>query len=195
MLWRARVATSVQGNPISVSVNGTTIAAALSSPNVGPYVLVANGTVTLQVNGQPVTPTIPPNGTPTVAPGGDVTVLLTGTGTTATLLADDNTPSSSTAKPVKLRLVNGLNGTTGQASLTLNNGFVASGVALGAASPYTLVVSSAGLVTLQATIGTGTFYLNPTATLNAGGVYTLFLLGDGSSPPSTPNVGILFTDR
>jgi len=108
---------------------------------------------------------------------------------------DDGVLSSSTAKPVKLRLVNGLNGTTGQASLTLNNGFVASGVAPGAASPYTLVVSSAGLVTLQATIGAGTFYLNPTATLNAGGVYTLFLLGDGSSPPTIPNVGILFTDR
>ena len=42
---------------------------------------------------------------------------------------------------------------------------------------------------------TATFYLNPSATLEANRVYSLFLLGDGSVPPALPNVGILVPDR
>ena len=64
--------------------------------------------MTVKVNGTDVAPVAPL----TAAPGADVTVLLTGPTPTATLPADDNTPSSSTARPVKIRLVNGLNGMT-----------------------------------------------------------------------------------
>ncbi len=183
---RARVATSVP-TPVDVSVNGTAIAAGLPSPNVGPYVLVPAGAISVQVNGQPVTPVA----ALTAAPGADVTVLLTGTSTT-TLLADDNTPSSSTAKPVKIRLVNGLNGTTAAASLTLNNVLIGTAVASPQASGYTQVASSAGLARLEARLGGLSYYLNPTATLESGRVYSLFLLGDGTVPGST---GILIPDR
>jgi len=183
---RARVATSV-AIPVDVAVNGTAIAAGLPSPNVGPYVLVPSGPVTVTVNGQPVTPTAPL----TAAAGADVTVLLTGA-TTTTLLADDNTASLSTARPVKLRLVNGLNGTTGTATMTLNNVLIGTGAAPDQASNYTQVASSAGLARLEARVGALTFYLDPTATLESGRVYTLFLLGDGSAPA---NRGILVPDR
>jgi len=185
---RARVATSVP-TPVDVVVNGTQIAAGLPSPNVGPYVLVQAGPVTLKVNGSDVAPVAPL----TAGPGADVTVLLTGTTPTATLLADDSTPSSSTAKPVKLRLVNGLNGTTGTATLTLNNVIVGNGAAPGQASGYSQVASSAGLARLEARIGALTFYLNQTATLETNRVYSLFLLGDGTT--SNPNLGILVPDR
>jgi hypothetical protein len=183
---RARVATSVP-TAVDVSVNGTQIAAGLTSPNVGPYTLVSQGTVTVKVNGQDVTPATPFS----AAPGGDFTVLLTGTGT-ATLFADDNTPSSSTARPVKLRLVNGLNGATGTATLTLNNVIVGNGAPPAQASGYTQVASSAGLARLEARIGVVSYYLTQTATLESNRVYSLFLLGDGTVNGS---LGILIPDR
>ncbi|HSC64732.1 MAG TPA: DUF4397 domain-containing protein [Caldimonas sp.] len=184
---RARVATSVAGT-VDVAVNGTAISAGLPSPNVGPYVLVPAGPVSVTVNGQAVT-TAP---SLTAAPGADLTVLLTASAATATLLPDDNTSSSSTVRPVKLRLVNGLNGATGTATLTLNNVLIGSGAAPAQASGYTQVASSAGLARLEARIGAMTFYFDPTATLESGRVYSLFLLGDGSAPA---NRGILVPDR
>ena len=185
---RARVATSDPAT-VDVTVNGTQIASGLPAPNVGPYILVPSGPVTVQVNGQAVAPVAPL----TAAPGADITVLLTGSTPTLTLLADDNTPSTSTAKTVKIRLVNGLNGTTGTATLTLNNVLVGNGTAPASASGYTQVASSAGLARLEARIGTLQFYFNQTATLESGRVYSLFLLGDGTT--SNPNLGILIPDR
>ncbi len=184
---RARVATSVAA-PVDVSVNGTAVVAGLTSPNVGPYVVIPSGAVTLKVNGNDVVPVAPL----TAGPGADITVLLTGTGTTANLLADDNTPSSSTARPVKLRLVNGINGATATATMTLNNVLVGTGAAPGAASGYSQVASSAGRARLEARIGAVTYYLNQTTTLESGHVYSLFLLGDGTTQGS---LGILIPDR
>ena len=150
------------------------------------------GPVTVKVNGNDVTPAAPP----TASPGADVTVLLTGSTPTATLLADDNTPSSSAARPVKIRLVNGLNGapSTAVATLTLNNVLVGSGAAPGQASGYSQVQSSAGLARLEARVGTLQFYFDQTATLESNRVYSLFLLGDLASP-TPPNRGILVPDR
>ena len=186
---RVRVAASVAPSlPVTVAVNGTTVASGLTSPNVGPYIIVPAGPVSVSVNGADIAPEKPL----TAAPGADVTVLLTGSTPTVTLLADDNTPSSSTARPVKLRVVNGLNGLPGTATLTLNNVVVGSGAAPGAASGYTLVAASAGLARLEARVGTVQVYFAPTATLESGRVYTLFLLGDASA---APNTGILVPDR
>lgn len=182
---RARVATSV-ATAVDVKVNGTDIAAGLPAPNVGPYILVPAGPVTVQVNGHDVVPVAPL----TAAPGADVTVLLTGSAPTTTLLADDNTPSSSSARPVKMRLVNGLNGTTTKATLTLNNVLVGNGADPNAASAYSQVQSSAGLARLEARVGAQQVYLSPTATLESNRVYSLFLLGDLATP-----TGILVPDR
>jgi hypothetical protein len=186
---RVRVAASISPSvPASVEVNGTAISAGLDSPNVGPYTLVPAGDLAVKVNGIDIAPVAPL----TAAPAGDVTVLLTGSTPTVTLLADDNTAAPSTAKPVKLRLVNGLNGITGTATLTLNNVLVGTGAASGMASAYTQVASSAGLARLEARIGTVQVYFAPTATLESGRVYTLFLLGDAAQAPDT---GILVPDR
>jgi hypothetical protein len=181
-----RAATSVP-TPVDVAVNATPIAAGLAAPSVGPYMLVPAGPIAVNVNGAAVTPVAPL----TAAPGADVTVLLTGSTPTVTLVPDDNTPSASTAKPVKLRLVNGLNGTTVSATLTLNNVLVTS-TPPATASGYTLVASSAGLADLEARVGALPFYSNTTATLETGRVYSLFLLGDGTV---SANIGILVPDR
>ncbi|HEX4234330.1 MAG TPA: DUF4397 domain-containing protein [Caldimonas sp.] len=186
---RVRVAASISPSvPASVEVNGTAISAGLDSPNVGPYTLVPAGDLAVKVNGNDIAPVTPL----TAAPASDVTVLLTGSTPTVTLLADDNTASPSTARPVKLRLVNGLNGITGTATLTLNNVLVGTGAASGTASGYTQAASSAGLARLEARIGTVQVYFAPTATLESGRVYTLFLLGDAAQ---APNTGILIPDR
>jgi hypothetical protein len=184
---RVRAATSVPGT-VDVAVNGTPIAAGLASPNVGPYTLVAAGPIAVQVNGATIAPVAPL----TAAPGADVTVLLTGSTPTVTLVSDDNTPSSSTARPVKLRLVNGLNGTTTPATLTLNNVLVGTSTPPATASGYTQVAASAGLARLEARVGALQLYFDATATLESGRVYSLFLLGDGTTQA---NIGILIPDR
>ncbi|HEY3636067.1 MAG TPA: DUF4397 domain-containing protein [Caldimonas sp.] len=184
---RVRAATSVP-TPVDVAVNGTPIAAGLGSPNVGPYTLVPAGPIAVNVNGAAVAPVAPL----TAAPGADVTILLTGSTPTVTLLPDDNTPSASTARPVKLRLVNGLNGTTASATLTLNNVLVGTSTPPATASDYTLVASSAGLARLEARVGALQFYFDPAGTLETGRVYSLFLLGDGTV---SANLGILVPDR
>jgi hypothetical protein len=74
--------------------------------------------------------------------------------------------------------------------LTLNNVLIGSGADPNAASGYTQVQSSAGLARLESRVGTQQVYFNPTATLESGRVYSLFLLGDLTTP-----TGILVPDR
>jgi hypothetical protein len=186
---RVRVAASTSpAVPVTVTVNGTTIASGLASPNVGPYTVVPAGALTVDVNGVAIALSAPF----TAAPGADVTLLVTGSTPTVTPIADNNTPSASPTKPVKLRVVNGLNGVPGTATLTLNNVVVGSGATPGTASGYTQVAASAGLARLEARVGALQVYFAPTATLESGRVYTLFLLGDASA---APNNGILVPDR
>jgi hypothetical protein len=54
------------------------------------------------------------------------------------------------------------------------------------------VASSAGLARLEARVGSLQLYFNGTATLESGRVYSLFLLGDGTTQA---NIGILIPDR
>ena len=103
-----------------------------------------------------------------------------------TLLADDNRRSASTASTAtaRLRLVHGLNGLN--EALTLDAvKRVATSVTFGAASPPVNVAAGSG-ITLEVTApvagpvyaATGT----AAATLTAGNVYTLFVLGDAGAP-------------
>jgi uncharacterized protein DUF4397 len=186
---RVRVAASVTGAaPVSVDVNGVAVAVGLTTPGVSPYTTVPGGALDLKINGTTFTPP-----TALTAPAGaDVTLLVTGAASTVTLINDDNTASSSTARPVKIRIVNGLNGATGTAALTVDNAPVGNGAAFAAASNYALVPSSAATARIEARTGATQHYLATGVTLGAGHVYSLFLLGDFSSPP---NAGILVADR
>lgn len=186
---RVRVAASLSpAVAADVVVNGTSVAAGLATPNVGPYAVVTAGTLTVKINGTTYTPATPL----TIAAGADATLLLTGTTPTVTLLADDNTTSSSTTRPVKLRLVNGLNGATGTATLTVDNGVIGNGATFASASSYSFLPASAALARVEARSGAVQLYLATNVTFSSGRVYSLFLLGDASV---APNTGILIADR
>jgi uncharacterized protein DUF4397 len=184
---RVRVAASISPpRAVDVDVNGTTVAAGLSTPAVGPYVTVNAGTLTVKIDATTVTPATPL----TAAPGADVTLLLTGTTPTLTLLNDDNTQSSSSARPVKMRLVNGLNGVAGTATLTVDNAPIGNGAAFAAASPYAFLPASAALAQIDARAGVLPLFHASNVTLSAGHVYSVFLLGDVAAPN-----GILVADH
>ena len=136
--------------------------------------------------------------TPYTALGGaDVTILLTGPTPTVTFLLDNNAASSSPVRPVKLRVVNGLNGATGTATLTVNSSPVGMATAFGTASEYTNVSASAGLASLEVLSGTVSLYRRDSTTFETGRVYTLFLLGNppSGSPLPAYTGGFLVADR
>lgn len=187
---RVRVAASLQspGN-VAATVNGTVVTAGLASPAVGPYNLVPAGALTVSVNSLVV-----PVTAASLPPGADLTLLVTGTATApaAFAITDDNTVSTSSVRPVKLRLVNGLNGVAGVATLSVNNTPLGSGAAFGAASSIGTFPASAAATRLDVTIGGVTTNLGTTVTLGAGSVYTEFLLG---SVATIPPVTQLIADR
>ncbi len=179
---RARVAAGAApvggGGPgvVSAMANGVNLGSNLASPTIASYRLVPAGALstTVTIDGTPV----PTSGLTAVA-GADVTLLVTGTASSpqVALLNDDNTPSTNVAKPVKLRLINALNGSAGGVTLTDDYSVAADNVSFGTASAPTLVASSAALARLEVTYsGTQLFVIN-NASLAAGKVYTVFLSG------------------
>lgn len=182
------VAGAAANGTVAASANGTTLSSGMLSPGIGGYVLVDAGSLdlTLTLDGS----AIPIADTNLVA-GSDHTLLVGSSGGSgvATLLADDNRPAlSSTA--AKLRLVHGIGDLAGAITLTADYSAVATDVAtLQASDAASLVAGSA--MRLEASSPTaGTLYLADEATLAAGKVYTLFMLGDASSP-----TGVLRRDR
>ena len=85
--------------------------------------------------------------------------------------------STSTANPVKLRLVNGQNGSA-PATLTDNYINVGNAAAFGTSSGYAQVQASTALALLQASSGTTPLCQSGNVTLTAGNVYSVFVLGD-----------------
>jgi hypothetical protein len=98
-------------------------------------------------------------------------------GTTTTLVTDDNRlPSTSTY--AKIKLVNAMSSLGDPVTLNVNYTPVASAIALGSASPSTEVTAGTNteIDTVDANTST-TLFTNTTATLNASGVYDLFMFG------------------
>ena len=170
---------------VDATVNGVVLGTAVGSPTIGGYTTVSAGalTISLRIGGMPVA-----LGALSAAAGSDQTLLVAGSAAaaTVTLLADDNRRSTSTASTstARLRLVHGLNGLN--EALTLDAvKRVATSVAFGAASPPVNVAAASG-VTLEVTAPVaGLVYASTgtaAATLTAGNVYTLFVLGDAGAP-------------
>jgi hypothetical protein len=174
---RVRLVSALTTNqPISGSLNGTALPALGGSPAIGAYTLVTAGTSAPQVtvNGGTVT-----GAAWTAAPGSDTTLLVTGTAAAPQIAAvsDDNRLPSSTSA-TRLRLVHGL-GDIGQ-DLTLN---IASApvttASPGTVSPVTSIaaVTDTTLSVTHAITFVTVYQLN-NKTLDAGAVYSVFLLGD-----------------
>lgn len=173
---------------VTASLNGVSLAADLPSPALTSYVTVPAGALTtaLQIS-QGVAPQqtdVAINGVtlPAATAGADYTLLVAGAAGSPTvqLLADNNTAPTSTSLPVKVRLVNGVNGTSGTASANVGGTLVANNVAFGAASAYTSIAAVSGTTvnaTANATVLTAT-----NQQFVSGHVYTVFLYGAASAP-------------
>ncbi len=175
------VADAAASGSVSVTLNGVDQASEAASPSVGDYKTIAVGSISATVtigSGTASGFTLP-------APvaGNDYTLLVTGDASNpaATLITDNNTPSTSTTNTVKARVINGLNGGNGSVSGTVDGKTVGS-AAFQAASGYTTILPTTGTSTVRG-ITTGT---NPTDLVNqsyaAGSVYTIFIYGDASAP-------------
>jgi len=186
------VADAANAKQVTATINGTDLGTE-TSPTIGSYTAVTAGalTTTLTIDGTAVNgPSL------TASAGGDYTLLVAGTvgSPTITLLTDNNVASTSTALPVTMRLVNGLNGVGGSATLTSNGVVIGGGgVAFGAASSYTNIAASAGAAELQVTAAGTIEWDVLSQTLSSGSVYTVFLLGDAS--PATSISGKLRVDN
>ena len=187
-LARVRVAADATldttGGLVSVSINGTAVSAEAASPSVGSYVTIPSGALTTSITVDGVTT----NGTalPSAAAGSDYTLLVTGSSSNpaATLITDDNTPSTSTTLPVKARVINGVNGRTGTLSATVDAKTLGN-AAFGAASPYATLVATSGISTVVPTSVTTTPANLVNQSFTSGQVYTVFIWGNASAPVLT----------
>ncbi|MDQ2735872.1 MAG: DUF4397 domain-containing protein, partial [Pseudomonadota bacterium] len=189
---RIRLAVGATGGAtVTATANGVSLGTNLPAPAVGPYMVVPSGPLALvaTIGGAPVTDP----GLSTM-PGDELTLLVAGTtATKPVLIPDDNSASTSTANPVKLRLVNGM-GTTLPAVLTDNFINVGSAAPFGTSSGYAQVQASTALALLQASAGTASLCQSASVTLTAGNVYSVFLLGDVPATP-TPPACVIIQDR
>jgi hypothetical protein len=171
--------------------NGTTVNATVSGTNIltnatvgvigGTYTLVNSGSlpVTLNVDGVPVT--IPDQ---TLAAGADYTFLVwsNASGTQTSLIADVNTLPASLASKSRVRLLNGMSGLGDPLTLLVNFQTGATGVTLGTASVQAQFTSGTdNEVDVIDTNTSATLLTKTTLTLDAGGVYTMFMAGGGNT--------------
>ena len=178
------------GTKVNASIGGTNI---LSNATVGTigglYTLVNSGSqpVTLvEDGGAPVT--IPE----TLAAGGDYTFLVwsNASGTQTSLITDVNTLPVIDATKSRVRLLNGMSGLGDPLTLLVNfsSATPAAGVPLGAASDSTTAVAQFASATdnevdVIDTNTSTTLLTKTTVTLDAGGVYTMFMSGGSGTPP------------
>lgn len=186
---RVRLAAGLTQNAgVSAQVGATSINFGLPSPTVGNYTRVAAGAQAVAVT---VNNTLNLGGNTDLRAGHDYTLLVYGEADAPQyrLVSDDNRLPT-TAKKARMRLAHGL---AGAASLTLAKDYAvaAGGIGLGAVSDAVLVDSGASS-RLEVTTPSLALplYLNETAALAEGGVYTVFMLGSAATP-----VGILRRDR
>jgi hypothetical protein len=181
--------------------NGTTVNATVSGVSIltnatvgvigGIYTLVDAGSlpVTLNVDGAQVTV---PN--QTLAAGADYTFLVwsNASGTQTSLIADVNTLPATLATKSRVRLLNGMSGLADPLTLLVNFQTGATGVTLGTASALAQFTSGTdNEVDVIDTNTSATLLTKTTLTLDAGGVYTMFMAGGGNSPVN----GTLRKDR
>jgi hypothetical protein len=175
------VADAASGGVVSASANGTVLGTSYASPTVSAWRTVSAGdlALTLSIDGVAITKT-----GLTAAAGGDYTLLVAGSAgaPTINLLTDDDAAPTSSALPVRMKLVNGLNGATGSAMLTSSGAVVGDSVAFGAASDDASIAASAAAADLQVTSAGTTLWEVSGQTLTSGSVYTVFLLGDVGAP-------------
>lgn len=180
-LARVRLVSAVTSSgTVGAAFNGSTLATSVASPAIGSYALVKAGsaTPTISVNGASLS-----TAAITLAAGSDSTLLVWGPAASASLsvIGDDNRlPASSTS--AKIRLIHGASINSNPLTLTANYSAVAENIALGAAStPTSVTAGSSTTIEVSDTTLSTALYSVSDVTLSARGVYTVFMLGSGSS--------------
>ncbi len=189
---RVRLAAAVSGGAMvaasatspncpAANANTCVIDGGSIAPAFGYYTLVpATASLNITVNGNSV-------GAPAAVlqAGSDVTLFVYGApgGATARLIADDNRLPGDTTT-TKLRLIDGITGSTGALTLTANTAPVGTGIAAGAASDYVTVLGSTSAMnlTLSSSAVAGVLYQNTSYVLGPNESYTVLAGGDISGP-------------
>lgn len=185
---RAVAGVSASGT-VAASVGSVALVVGVGSPAIGPYRLVPAGSAaaTLSVDGAAVD--VPPA---TLRPGDDYTLLVRGTplAPAASWIADDNRPPTQAGR-ARLRLVNGLADLDAALSMTLDFTPLAAGVLPGSAStPVTVDASGAARIAVTAAGLGEPLYVVDEQALQAGSVYSVFVLGATDAV-----VGVPYRDR
>ena len=181
--------------------NGTTVNATVSGASIltnatvgvigGIYTLVDSGSLPVALNVDGAAVTVPNQ---TLAAGADYTFLVwsNASGTQTSLITDVNTLPASLATKSRVRLLNGMSGLADPLTLLVNFQTGATGVTLGTASALAQFTSGTdNEVDVIDTNTSATLLTKTTLTLDAGGVYTMFMAGGGNSPVN----GTLRKDR
>ena len=200
---RVRVISSVlgaAGTRISVQAarNGNSLLDTSSASPVGLYSIVPatndpiTATMTVNVNGSPVSSTPLPAQTPLLAAGSDYTMLIWGTASApqVVLIPDDNRlPESGYAR---FRLING--DPSRVMSMTLDFSVIASNVIAGTVStPYQTYANSGSIVTVNTTTSIVPVFSQMNFNMANQAIYTVYMLANINS---TNNLdGLLSRDR
>lgn len=189
---RVRAANGVSsGALVTAGIGGVTLMSNAIRGTIGTqYTVIDAGTqaVSLGVDGTPVM--VPSQ---TLAAGGDYTLLAwnDADGVRATLIADDNSLPSISGK-AKIRLLNGMSGLNAPLTLHVNFFPVVENVGLGQASNYAEVDGGSDIqLDVNNSTTAAIVYSRHEVSLQSGGVYTLFMVGDDAA---TAN-GVLRKDR
>jgi Domain of unknown function (DUF4397) len=183
---RVRAASGLTGT--SARLGDVDLLVAGNAPTVSTYSSLSAGdqTLVVTVDGAPLSSTVK-----TLVAGSDYTLLLHGTAGSPQVswIDDDNTRPTDIAQ-AKVRLLNGVSGLSGTATMTVNGAQIGAGVAAGAASGYSLQEASTTADILVAGAGPVTLFSAADQTFLAASSYTVFVLG-----PSNSATGILRKDR
>ena len=179
---RLRVVAAVSGNAsVGASTTDRSLSATMVAPSVGNYVTTPAALTGLAVvvNGTSVDVS-----NLTLAAGKDATLLIYGdvSAPKAKLLVDDNSLPSVSSNTM-LRLVNVLNGLDGTISLSADYVAVGDNVAYGDAStPAAVAASTSMRLEVTTPLRSTPLYTATDVSITAQKVYTVFVMGDVSSP-------------
>lgn len=178
---RARLVAAVGGSAlVAGTVGQTQLMPTSTAPTIGDYKTVSAGanSLAIYVNGTAMTLS-----SPTLAAGGDYTLMVWGPASAPqlTVLTDDNRLPTNTST-AKVRLVNGVASAATGLTLNVDYSALASNVVSGtSSSPITTPATTASLLTVTSPASTTPVYSLSDLAIQASGVYTVFVMGDGTS--------------
>lgn len=187
---RARLVAGATNNAaVTASLGATNLNVNLRSPSVGSYALVPAGTLNAAIS---VNATTSLSGSVNLAAGGDYTLAVYGDAATPSwrLISDDNRPPA-TSDRVKMRLLHMVYGVDSTLTLVKDYVGVANDVSYGNSSSYSQVTTAtAARIEVTSPLSVTPLFLAEDVALPTAGVFTVFMLGGGST-----TTGILRRER